>query len=825
MTPRPLVAALLLGLTIFLPATSPAETGATAVQAAGTPRADRFRQALGIDPGNLYLRYHLGVALLLEGEMAQAIPELRLAYPAFADSIEMNFNLSLALAQSGDPDSALLYLERAEELGALDTAGLYPLADNYNNLAIQYLDAGNDPEAERMFRKALQLAPDRLEIRRLLGDLLARSGNTEAALQEFAVYLEGRPEDAAARDYVFALHINQAIALLESDPQQARDAFSRAREIAPDHPLPLYYLGYLDYTRANMEGAAKQLTAAYPDADQEVRQSIRSLLHNCALNLLRQRKSRAALDALAPLIEGPAPAVKDLTLAGGIHLNLKQYSDAYRYFDQALALDPTNREATINRLAAEAGAVEELLTKGQVEISAGNFAAAQEYLARASAINPADPRPAEALEAAQAKRRHQAAELFSQARLELDQGHPRGALEKAREGLELDPASESGHELERQAVTLLHTELSQTLAKADTVLEQGNLAAAREAFTRILELAPDDPSALQGLSRVAGLSAAKAAELLTLANSATAEGEFAKAREAFEQALALQPDLTEARQGLNQLEALVDARAAEARLRGRKALEQGRLNQAREHFESALGLRDNAAAQAELAQVAQATRSRVKELLKQAGKAQTAHNYREARTLYAKALQASPEATEARRGLETLELEVAQQINQTLQAAEAELAAQNFAAALSHYRQILRWEATHAAALQGLETGRLKLADKLAGLVADATAAMEQGDFSTAESRIREALALDPYHAEAQAALGRVEQLRLSGVKPGDEERLYLQGIEFYTRGRYDEAIAAWKQVLALEPGHEKARMNIEKASRKLRQIREFGNG
>ncbi|BCR04597.1 hypothetical protein DESUT3_16660 [Desulfuromonas versatilis] len=825
MTLRLLLAILLPGVLVISILSSASAWAAPAAQADAKLLADRYRQALRIDPENLHLHYNLGVVLLLDDQASEAISELKLAYPAFADTIEMNFNLGLALAQTGDADSALLYLERAEELGALDRPEIFPLADSYLNLANRYRAAGNDAEAERLYRTVLGLAPERHEVHRQLGDLLARGGQTESAVHEFEAYLAVRPDDLAAREYLFAIHYNRALGLLESDPRQAGEAFARALEIQPGNPLPLYYLGYLDYTRAEIESSVTRLAEAYPKVEPEVRQSIRALLHNCALTLLRQRKTLLALEALKPLLEGESPEVKDLNLAGGIHLDLKQYSQAYDYFNKALAAEPTNREATINRLAAEAGAVEELLAGGRAKLSDSDFDAAQEYFERAGAINPADPRPAEALAAVASARENQGRELFAQARGDLAQGQPRSALDKVRAGLELLPGEESGLGLEAQALAALNAEISATLGQAAADLAQGDLPRAREAYARILELDPEQPSALQGLTEVEQRSASLATELLGRADRAVAGADFAKARSWFQEALLLQPDLAEARAGLARLEAQVDTRQADALRSGRKALEEGRLALAREHFQAARDLRDTPAVQAGLDQVEQASRERVTALLNQAERVGRDGNPKEARALYAKALQVDPGSAAARRGLESLETLLNQKIEQNLQAAQRELAAGNYPQALEQFRKVLELAPTSAAAQQGLKSGREKLAHRLAELAENATAALDRGDLVQAETALDEALALDPFHAGSKTALQRLERLRLSGAKPGDEETLYLQGIEFYTSGRYEEAISAWEQVLTLAPGHERARMNIEKAKRKLRQIQEYRNG
>ncbi len=77
-------------------------------------------------------------------------------------------------------------------------------------------------------------------------------------------------------------------------------------------------------------------------------------------------------------------------------------------------------------------------------------------------------------------------------------------------------------------------------------------------------------------------------------------------------------------------------------------------------------------------------------------------------------------------------------------------------------------------------------------------------------------LAIDPWQSEARAEQRRLDKIRHTG--PENQHLLYLQGMELYTSGRYEEAIAAWEKVLSPPPEQERARMNIEMARRKLQQ-------
>jgi len=88
----------------------------------------------------------------------------------------------------------------------------------------------------------------------------------------------------------------------------------------------------------------------------------------------------------------------------------------------------------------------------------------------------------------------------------------------------------------------------------------------------------------------------------------------------------------------------------------------------------------------------------------------------------------------------------------------------------------------------------------------------------------------DPENTKAIVALNRVEaELRASGstvpvkktLTPEQEARvreLYFRGINYYSANRYQDAIAEWRKVLAIDPNHEKAKNNIRQTLILLKQ-------
>jgi tetratricopeptide (TPR) repeat protein len=171
--------------------------------------------------------------------------------------------------------------------------------------------------------------------------------------------------------------------------------------------------------------------------------------------------------------------------------------------------------------------------------------------------------------------------------------------------------------------------------------------------------------------------------------------------------------------------------------------------------------------------------------------------------------------------LKNLSKQTAAFIRTQRDAAADELAAGQFREALRRYRRVLDIDPADSEARIGLNRGKDLLDEELVRLIDAGKTALEDGRFQDAEATLLKALALDPYNGKAQAVLTRVKSALPPSTTPEDPQKLYLQGIEWYTQGQYREAIAAWTQVPVLSPDHEKALLNIEKARRKLRQIRQ----
>jgi len=812
-------------LTLFLVLCLPFPSQATA-QESSNRTVDRYRAALKIDPDNPVLHYALGVALLQEGDSNAAIAALRKAYPAYTGSIEMNYNMGLAFTLLGDPDSALLYLDQAETLAARQGTADYPLTNALYNVALLYLEKDALDESVVLLEKILRIDPQRVEIYRILGDIAARKGQDSEAITYMTAYLDHYPDEPSAREYLYALHFNRAITARDADDTAvARQEFEAALALIPESPPIYYYLGELDYRHGARLEAIPQLARAFPDLAlaEELRGNARAMLYNCALDALNLHKTDEAQAAITPLLTVDTPRVKDLLLAGDIHLRRKEYLEARAVYSRVLVVEPGNPQASVNLTAAENGAVDLLFASGIEHVKAGECQQALPQFADILRIRPEDRRALSFRDKCLKQNQQAAEQALDIAAKAFAAEHLLDAMTDVQRGLALDPESPRGQAMHKQILARLDGILATMLGSGEALLNQQDFAAAEAQFRKVLELSPENAPAQAGLARAGQLRAQAATAAIDAGNLALDEGRLAAARENFDRAAALQPDMSAATDGLARLDALLSTMFTQEIQWGRAARAAGQLDQAHGHFSKALELRESEDVRRELTEIDAARAAESSALLKSARAARKKGNYKSARQYYEQALAAG--TTSATDELAAMEAEIARLIGQHLTSAAASAASGKQREAIADYRLVLELAPDNQTAINGLQAGRNQLQAAIDLVMTEGQAALKAGELQQARQAFEHALAIDPYQAEAKSGLELIASLEQRDVKPGDEQRLYLLGIDLYTRGRYTEAVEVWEKVLRIAPSHEKARMNIDKARRKLQSIKEFQGG
>ena len=786
---------------------------------------DHYRQALAADPQNQTLRYHLGVALLNRGQTQEALKAFRVVYPSRLDDPEINFNLALSYARLKDPDSALLFLDQSQANGAESEPDIYPLRNAYFNVVLLYAEQGRLSEAVDLLQRLVTENPDRIEYLRQLGDYQLRLGQFDSAVKTLDLYLQKMPEDREIRDYLYAKLFNRGLEAYQSkDLDKARRAFLLAQKYAGNDPAIPYYLALFDYQQQHLLQVSERLPAVYPRLKAEQQENARSILYNTALSLKRQGEFDAAYRTLQPLCVAEPPRAKDLALLGGVELQRGEFESARQDFLRVLQLDPQHPTAADGVLAAEQGAFNQILDQAGQAFAAEDLAAVRTSLERAAAIYPQDNRlHIYQLRLQRALREDWTALVKEVEGLEGQQKFAE-ALQALHQGMKAAPGEPRLVQLEKRLVAQLKRRIDELCRRGEAAYDAGDLSRARQSFTELLALNPEQRDAADFLRRIDTERDDQAQRAIGAGEAALERGDLLAARQAFRRALEVNPGETAARSGLDRCEEQLKERVDAALVMARRLRSGGDLVATQLQLQEAYGRWEAPALRQELDGVEKELGQRRASLINLVRTALELQNFNRAKTLLdqAESLGADEEVRKVRR--ELLKARMVAVENQ-LELARREVAAGRFDVGLKAYRQALDIDPGNAEALRGIRRGRKELDQMIARYLTEAVAEHQAGQLEEARRTYREVLTLDPNQDEALAALRRIERAEGAGLSSRDVERLYLQGISLYTEGDYRQAIVVWRQVLDLDPTHEKARMNIDKAERKLHQIQERQSG
>ncbi len=787
---------------------------------------DHYRKALDTDPQNQMLRYHLGIALLNQGETLLAVKAFREAYPQRASDPEINFNLAIAYTRLKDPDSALIYLDQALATGAVGQPEIYPLNTAYYNLVVLYEHLGQLDAAVFLLQRLFSENPEHFDYLRMLGDYHLRLGQVDSAMLLFDDYLKKVPEDNEAREYVYAAIFNRALFAYEKHEfERARQDFSSALRFAKNSLTPLYYLTLLDYQQEKYQQVVERLPPIYSGLNDDLKNTARSILYNTALSFKQQKDFIRAQQALKPLTSSTNPRTKDLALLAGIQLQTGAYALARQNYVLTLQGDPGNGSAAQGIQAAEKGAFNENIQAAGAAFAAENLSAVRKYLLQAAEIYPKDNR----LRIYQARlvrvSKSRWLSLQEHAKVLEDKQQYAEALVLLRQGLTLAPEEPQLLRHEKRLVVLLSDRIDNLYRQGREYYSRSELRLARVSFEQLDVLSPDHPDGKKFLNKIDRELQQEAQRAVGAAEASMAQDNLIAAKQHFVRALIAWPEELVAKEGLAQAERMLTARAAETLVRARRARADRHLKVALELLEEGFQKWPSATIVSELAQVRSEMTQRQNNIAQLVRTAIQQQQFNKAAQLLAQADRLDSGLIVFVELRADLKLARELEVEHALELARQDVAAGIFDSGLKAYRRVIEIDPGNTEALAGLKRGQYELNTTISQLLTDGSIAHKNGRFEQARQAYRSVLSLDPYQTEALNALRQVERVGRSGLTSADSNRIYLEGISYYTEGDYKQAIAAWWQVLDLDPAHEKAKMNIDKAERKLSQIRERQGG
>ncbi len=422
------------------------------------------------------------------------------AWKALAVALQMQSKLALAEAR------------RAAELLPSD-------AEVHYNLGLALLDADLLEDAAGSLRRALALAAGYVPAQLALGGTLQRLGHISEAAACYRRVLAANPAHAE-------VHCNLGLAWRQlGRPQEAESSYRRAIELQPE--LLVAHINLADLLRSlgRMQEAAEEFSGALR-LNPRVAESHAGL--GCALMGLG-RYAEAA-ESLRRAIELKPRLAEVHSSLGHALRQLGQPQQALESCRRALELDPT--------LAAAHGNL------GNALVDLQRLGEAEGSYRRALALEP------------------DRAEVHSNlAKVLLELGRVEESVSSAERALQLNPQLAAAHE--NLANALLNVNLDAAVAHYRAALQsQPDDAALHNSLGIALRLLGRTAEAEASSQRARELAPGYAPAVAALAEARADRGDFTGAERLFKEAVALEPDLSDAWVGMSRLRKFTRADAA-----------------------------------------------------------------------------------------------------------------------------------------------------------------------------------------------------------------------------------------------------------------------
>jgi protein O-GlcNAc transferase len=219
---------------------------------------EHFRQAVELDPAMAEPHFHLGTALLLEKQPAQAIAELKTAAGLRPGDAAIGLALGRALTGEGQDAAAVGALQQA--LKVVDASAPRDTAlDIKYALAVALQNTGRNQEALPLFEEAAAERPADAATLTNLGLALVQLGKAKEALPYYDKALALQPNDWILQQDVGVAYLQQ------SDLNHAIEHFLTALTIDPQNAQLHYDLG-LAY---KLKDSFPEAIAAFTQAETE----------------------------------------------------------------------------------------------------------------------------------------------------------------------------------------------------------------------------------------------------------------------------------------------------------------------------------------------------------------------------------------------------------------------------------------------------------------------------------------------------------------------------------------------------------------------------
>ncbi|MBN8586848.1 MAG: tetratricopeptide repeat protein [Rhodothermia bacterium] len=301
----------------------------------------RYDESLG--DGNIELKSHfpdntpeaelyVGMAYMVYGRrmdredlLQKGIDLLREKLPNFPKMGEAMFSLGYALFLQGNFDEAIQWMEKANAQNS-------GVPERLNGLAQAYEAAGRPVhEAEKLYRKALEIQPALANIRTNLGRLLETQGRLSEAIEAYKAAVAEDPWQTEANYNLGTLYFKQ------NNASEAEKYLFQAVRLNPDHINGLGNLGVILAKRGELKNAERMFRRTT-----QLNPNNAAMLNNLAslyIQTSRFADAQSLLERSAQLVPNNATTMGTLA---AVYYQLGKKTEAINLAKRTLVLDPSN---------------------------------------------------------------------------------------------------------------------------------------------------------------------------------------------------------------------------------------------------------------------------------------------------------------------------------------------------------------------------------------------------------------------------------------------------------------------------------------------------
>ncbi len=212
------------------------------------------------------------------------------------------------------------------------------------------------------------------------------------------------------------------------------------------------------------------------------------------------------------------------------------------------------------------------------------------------------------------------------------------------------------------------------------------------------------------------------------------------------------------------------------------------------------------------------------------------NQFENARTALQKPLNLAPQDTRLNTALQRInlaeqeyrnKLEKTEKVRELIQNANQYMDKNQFSEARDNLKSALTLDPENTTAIEVVQTLKNKQSayeailaknEKIEKLYKNAVSIFEQQHFSSAEQMIHDILEIDSQYAPALQLQNKI-QSKLYEIKVAQIETLYQQAKDQLKNNQFTSAENGFKEILAIDPNHKKARIGLKQVEEKINQV------